>query len=133
MYLGKIVEIAPSDAALRRSPLHPYTVALLSAVPVPDARTERSRRRIILKGDIPSPANPPSGCRFHTRCWLRERLGNPEICADRGSAAQARSPADNPDQTVACHFASELLTPCPRTSSRRSRRSRSSSPCEAAD
>ena len=107
MYLGKIVEIAPSDQ-LYAQPLHPYTVALLSAVPVPDARTERSRRRIILKGDIPSPADPPSGCRFHTRCWLRERLGNPEICAtvDPPLASIA---AASPDQTVACHFASELV------------------------
>ncbi len=107
MYLGKIVEIAPSDM-LYAQPLHPYTVALLSAVPVPDARTERSRRRIILKGDIPSPADPPSGCRFHTRCWLRERLGNPEICATEDPPL-APIPAASPDQTVACHFASELV------------------------
>jgi oligopeptide/dipeptide ABC transporter ATP-binding protein len=111
MYLGKIVEIAPADQ-LYAQPLHPYTVALLSAVPVPDARTERSRRRIILKGDIPSPANPPSGCRFHTRCWLRERLGNPEICATEDPPLKPVV-ADNPDQTVACHFASELLTALP--------------------
>jgi oligopeptide/dipeptide ABC transporter ATP-binding protein len=107
MYLGKIVEIAPSDL-LYAQPLHPYTVALLSAVPVPDARTERSRRRIILKGDIPSPADPPSGCRFHTRCWLRERLGNPEICATQDPPL-APIAAATPDQTVACHFASELI------------------------
>jgi oligopeptide/dipeptide ABC transporter ATP-binding protein len=107
MYLGKIVEIAPADA-LYAQPLHPYTVALLSAVPVPDARTERSRRRIILMGDIPSPADPPSGCRFHTRCWLRERLGNPEICATEDPPLLPIAAA-TPEQTVACHFASELI------------------------
>jgi oligopeptide/dipeptide ABC transporter ATP-binding protein len=107
MYLGKIVEIAPSDM-LYAQPLHPYTVALLSAVPVPDARTERSRRRIILTGDIPSPADPPSGCRFHTRCWLRERLGNPEICAAEDPPLLSIAAA-SPEQTVACHFASELI------------------------
>ena len=107
MYLGKIVEIGPSDL-LYAQPLHPYTVALLSAVPVPDARTERSRRRIILKGDIPSPADPPSGCRFHTRCWLRERLDNPEICAT-DDPPLAPIEGASPDQTVACHFARELV------------------------
>ena len=107
MYLGKIVEVAPSDV-LYQQPLHPYTVALLSAVPVPDARTERSRRRIILKGDIPSPADPPTGCRFHTRCWLRERLGNPEICVTTDPLL-APIPQARPDQTVACHFARELV------------------------
>jgi oligopeptide/dipeptide ABC transporter ATP-binding protein len=107
MYLGKIVEVAPSDV-LYQQPLHPYTVALLSAVPVPDARTERTRRRIILRGDIPSPSDPPSGCRFHTRCWLRERLGNPEICATTDPPL-APIPEAQPDQTVACHFASEQV------------------------
>ncbi|HEX6868181.1 MAG TPA: ABC transporter ATP-binding protein [Candidatus Limnocylindrales bacterium] len=107
MYLGKIVEIQPSDD-LYAQPLHPYTVALLSAVPVPDARTERGRQRIILKGDIPSPADPPSGCRFHTRCWLRERLGNPEICATEDPPL-APMPGGRADQAVACHFASELV------------------------
>ena len=106
MYLGKIVEIAPSDV-LYSEPLHPYTVALLSAVPVPDAIAERTRRRIILKGDIPSPADPPSGCRFHTRCWLRERLGNPEICVTTEPPLES-SNVTAPDQAVACHFVKEL-------------------------
>ena len=105
MYLGKIVELAPA-AQLYKDPLHPYTIALLSAVPVPDARTERARRRIILTGDIPSPANPPSGCRFHTRCWLRERLGNPEICATTDPPMTVTADAEA-GQSVACHFVDE--------------------------
>jgi oligopeptide/dipeptide ABC transporter ATP-binding protein len=108
MYLGKIVEVASSEELYRR-PLHPYTTALLSAVPVPDARVERARRRIVLKGDIPSPANPPSGCRFHTRCWLRERLGNPEICATTEPPLQAAAGTGTAaGHVAACHFAREL-------------------------
>jgi len=103
MYLGKIVELATSQG-LYREPLHPYTVALLSAIPIPDPVVESRRRRIILRGDVPSPANPPSGCRFHTRCWLRERLGNPERCAAEDPPMRELSAGHQ----VACHFAEDV-------------------------
>jgi oligopeptide transport system ATP-binding protein len=103
MYLGKIVEVAGSRDLYER-PLHPYSVALLSAVPIPDPAVEGRRRRIILTGDVPSPSNPPSGCRFHTRCWLRERLGNPERCVAEDPALREMSAGHE----VACHFAEEV-------------------------
>jgi oligopeptide transport system ATP-binding protein len=103
MYLGKIVELAGSRDLYER-PLHPYSIALLSAVPIPDPAVEGRRRRIILTGDVPSPSNPPSGCRFHTRCWLRERLNNPERCV--AEEPQLRAMATG--HQVACHFAEEV-------------------------
>jgi oligopeptide transport system ATP-binding protein len=105
MYLGKIVEIGPPDT-IYAGPGHPYTRALLSAVPVPDPAAERRRRRVILTGDVPSPANPPSGCRFHTRCWLYERLGKPEACVESDPALVAFT-GDTSHQ-VACHFAERV-------------------------
>ncbi|MFO1539179.1 MAG: ABC transporter ATP-binding protein [Chloroflexota bacterium] len=101
MYLGKLVEIAPVDD-LFAAPRHPYTIALLSAVPVPDADREQERRRIILRGDIPSAADPPTGCRFHTRCWLHERLGRPRECVDMDPALDPLATAAG--HRGACHF-----------------------------
>jgi oligopeptide transport system ATP-binding protein len=106
MYLGKIVEIGPPDLVYS-APAHPYTRALLSAVPVPDPVAERKRKRVILQGDVPSPANPPAGCRFHTRCWLYERLGQPEDC--RTIDPPLDSVAGVTDQRAACHHADEAL------------------------
>jgi oligopeptide/dipeptide ABC transporter ATP-binding protein len=100
MYLGRIVEVADRET-LYRDPRHPYTEALMSAIPVPDPALRR--RRIILRGDVPSPVNPPSGCRFHPRCWLREQLGNPGICATQDPPL--RPFADG--HIVACHFAEQ--------------------------
>ena len=97
MYVGKIVEIADRDR-LYENPLHPYTQALLSAIPIPDPNKERRRKRVILTGDIPSPVNPPSGCRFHTRC---------PVAFDR---CKVEVPAFNeyePGHRAACHWVEE--------------------------
>ncbi|MBN3931466.1 ATP-binding cassette domain-containing protein [Streptomyces verrucosisporus] len=99
MYLGSLVEEAPSDM-LYAEPRHPYTRALMSAVPVPDPEVEDNRERILLTGDLPSPANPPAGCRFHTRCpWKQDTLcttDRPEL-RDLGGGHR-----------VACHWAEEI-------------------------
>ncbi len=104
MYLGKIVEVGPPDLVYS-APGHPYTRALLSAVPVPDPVAERKRRRVILQGDVPSPVNPPPGCRFHTRCWLYERLGKPENCRTIEPPLETLTA----DHRAACHWAAEAL------------------------
>jgi peptide/nickel transport system ATP-binding protein len=109
MYLGALAEVAQSEE-IYRLPLHPYTIALLSAVPVASPEERERRRRIILLGDVPSPVNPPTGCRFHTRCWLREQMGNPERCATERPALRTLLP----DHEVACHYAEELLPGAPR-------------------
>jgi peptide/nickel transport system ATP-binding protein/oligopeptide transport system ATP-binding protein len=94
MYLGKLVELAPAKE-LYRNPRHPYTQALLSAVPIPDPTFRRER--ILLKGDVPSPINPPSGCRFHTRCPLAQ-----QVCSDQEPNFEPKD--NNPQHLAACFF-----------------------------
>ena len=102
MYLGKIVEVA-DRRELFRDPEHPYTQALMSAIPVPNP--EQRRRRVILRGDVPSPVNPPSGCRFHPRCQLRQTLGDPAICAvEEPPLITLGADTGRGEHDCACHF-----------------------------
>jgi peptide/nickel transport system ATP-binding protein len=105
MYLGKMAELA-DRIEMFENPQHPYTHALLSAIPIPDPKIRRER--IILKGDVPSPINPPSGCRFHTRCWLAQ-----DICKQQIPAWRNVAPPGQTEHFVACHFAPFTKMPMP--------------------
>jgi peptide/nickel transport system ATP-binding protein len=105
MYLGKIVEIGDVDSVYEQ-PSHPYTQALLSAIPIPDPHKERQRERILLQGDLPSPADPPSGCRFRTRCFKYEFLDS-----QRRQRCEDEIPPLYPqgdDHAAACHYAEAI-------------------------
>jgi peptide/nickel transport system ATP-binding protein len=97
MYLGRVMEEAPTEE-LYASPRHPYTKALLSAVPIPDPREAKARERIMLQGDLPSPANQPSGCFFSTRCWKAQ---------DKCRSVAPEVYEISPNHKIACHFPEE--------------------------
>ena len=102
MYLGKLVEIADS-VDLYSKPLHPYTMGLLSAVPIPDPELERQRKRIVLEGDVPSPLNPPSGCTFHPRCSIAKDICSKEIPPLKNYDTNGK------DHYAACFFAGQSI------------------------
>ena len=103
MYLGKIAEIADSGR-IYSDPRHPYTAALLSAIPVPDPKMERHRKLVQLEGEIPSPINPPSGCRFHTRCPIAQ-----SICSEVEPPLEQKAPG----HWSACHFSDQVASVAP--------------------
>jgi peptide/nickel transport system ATP-binding protein len=100
MYLGSLVEISPADE-LYAKPLHPYTMSLLEAVPIPDPDVEAKRKTVVIPGELPSPVNPPSGCRFHTRCPYRQ----PTKCHDQ---APPLRPFGDSGHMAACHWVEEI-------------------------
>jgi len=102
MYLGKLVEVAKSSD-LYKKPLHPYTMGLLSAIPIPDPKLERKRKRIVLEGDVPSPIDPPSGCRFHPRCPNAK-----DICSNKEPELKNYS-GDKDEHLAACFFAGKPI------------------------
>ncbi|HYA08966.1 MAG TPA: ABC transporter ATP-binding protein, partial [Gaiellaceae bacterium] len=99
MYLGRIVEVSPADE-LYTSPFHPYTISLLSAVPIPDPAVERRRTPLLLSGDVPSPVDPPAGCRFHTRCPFVQ----PTRCRDEVPELRVLESG----HSAACHWAEQI-------------------------
>jgi peptide/nickel transport system ATP-binding protein len=127
MYLGRVAEVGPTEALYTGS-RHPYTTALLGSMLSmdPDQRTQQAP----VAGDPPNPINPPSGCRFHTRCWLRRQLDNPERCVSERPALRTLEGIGTHE--VACHFAEELL-PGARRESLIAEAARSSSAFETSD
>ena len=103
MYLGKLVEISDTDSIFTK-PIHPYTKALLSSVPEPDPRVEKSKKEIILEGDVPSPINPPKGCSFHTRCKYAR-----DICKINTPRLLNYNKYSNGVHYCACHFSKEFI------------------------
>ncbi len=103
MYLGRFVEMSDRNTVFDR-PAHPYTRALLSAVPIANPRRERARQRIILEGDVPSPANPPSGCRFHPRCAFATTE-----CSTVDPPLRNLAAPSTPAHWVACHYAERFI------------------------
>lgn len=110
MYLGRVVEHGPTEAVYS-APRHPYTVALLSASPVPDPDVEAKRQRIVLHGELPAPTARREGCRFRSRCWLYEHLGRPAACATSDPALH--SIGEPSTHAVACHFHAALADAVP--------------------
>jgi len=107
MYLGRIVELGEVSEVFDH-PMHPYTQGLLSAIPVPDPSKEHNRHRILLEGDLPSPAAPPPGCPFHTRCPKFKELDEASQATCMGERPELFYPQPDIDRRTACHFPEEI-------------------------